>query len=263
MSERDDELDPRLARALEALSEERPDARFERALRARFVDPHASAAPPRAPRRRAVARRGPRPAPWIALASAAALVLVAALWWRGSRPAAPSWRVLSAEGTTTLDGRPLDAERLAAGGRLVSGDGATLRLVLGEELALAIGPASEIVLPAVPAGDGARAWLLEARAGHLAVATGAAFQGSRLAVQAPDARVEVVGTRFAVDVYDQGTCVCCSEGRVRVDSLREGTDQASVAAGGMAYAHTTGGLATGAVLPDHVEPLIALEQAFE
>ncbi|HVS18791.1 MAG TPA: FecR family protein [Planctomycetota bacterium] len=264
MSERDEFLDARLERALEALPEERPGADFERELCARFVG---TAARPRAPRRRAVRNvpaRARRTTTWIVLASAAGLALAMGLLWRAAQRApAAAWRVLAQEGSATFDERPLEATQLVSGGRLRTGPGGGLALVFGRHLALSLGPESELVLPAVESPDGPRNWLLEAAAGRVALATGPAFAGSRLALRAPDAQVEVLGTRFAVDVYEDGTCVCCSEGRVRVTSLREGGRDAAVSSGGMAYAHTAGGLATGAVQSDHLAPLLALEGAFE
>jgi ferric-dicitrate binding protein FerR (iron transport regulator) len=243
---RDDELDPALERALEALVEERPDARFARLQRARFVGAGAVHL-----RRRRV----------LAALAAAAGVAVALSLWRGTRaPDAPAWRVLAARGPVTLDGAALDAATLARGGRLRTGPAGELRLVLGRSLALLVGPDSELDLPALAAlGDD---WRIGARSGHLALRTGPDFAGSRLSVRAPDAEVAVLGTRFAVDVFPEGTCVCCGEGRVDVRSLRDGA-AAEVDPGGMAFAHAAGTITTGAVQPDHAPALAALEDAFE
>lgn len=242
----DDELDPALEQALEALREERPDPRFRRELRARFVGARQARTPRRA---------------WIAGALAAAAGLALALaWWRAGA-SAPAWSVVASQGDVTLDGRTLDAAELSAGGRLRTGPSARLQLVLGRRVALGLGPDSEIVLPAPEAADGA--WLLEARSGHLAVRTGPEFAGSQLTVRAPDADVAVVGTRFAVDVYGEGTCVCCGAGRVDVRSRREGAAQMRVEPGGMAFAHAAGGFSTGEVLPDHAPALAALDALFE
>ena len=263
MSERDEFLDARLERALEALPEERPGADFERELRARFVG---TAARPRAPRRRAV-RNVParaRRTTWIVLAIAAGLALALGLQWRvAQRAPVAAWRVLAQEGSATFDERPLEATRLVSGGRLRTGPGGGLTLVFGRHLALSLGPESELVLPAVESPHGPRNWLLEAADGHVALATGPDFAGSRLALNAPDAQVEVLGTRFAVDVYGDGTCVCCSEGLVRVRSLRANDPDADVPAGGMAYAYSAGGLTTGAVQSDHLALLQELQCAFE
>jgi len=253
VSARDDGLDPKLERVLGAHVDPRPDPRFERELRARFVG---GTAPRRAP-------QPTRRALWIPLAVAAGAALGLGLWWRGARSEPAPWRVLEAAAGATLDGAALSPAALAAGGRLRTGPAGGVRLVLGRHVALSLGADSELVLPAVDSLEGPQAWLLEAPAGHLAIATGPDFPGSRLAVRAPDAQVEVVGTRFAVDVYESGTCVCCSEGRVQVTSRREGAEGAGVPAGGMAYAHSAGGLSTGEVMPDHVAPLDALEGVFE
>ena len=243
---RDDELDPALERALESLVEERPDPRFARLQRARFVGAGAAHA-----RRRLVLA---------ALATAAGAAVALSLW-RGVRPGdAPAWRVLAARGEVTLDGAAVEPGALALGGRLRTGPAAELQIVLGRRVALLVGPDSELELPALAAvGD---AWRIEARTGHLAVRTGPEFAGSRLSVRAPDAEVAVLGTRFAVDVYPEGTCVCCGEGRVDVRSLRDGA-AAAVDRGGMAFAHAAGEFTTGAVQPDHAPALAALEDAFE
>lgn len=240
-------LDPALERALAALQDEQPDARFERALRARFLGASS-------------ARRRPRA--WVtALAAAAGLAL--ALWtWRAARgEGADAWRVLAVEGEVTLDGRALELADLESGGRLRSGPDGGLRLVLGKRLALALGPDSDIELPAQRASHAA--WRLRANAGHLALRTGPEFAGARLQVLAPDAEVEVLGTRFAVDLYEDGTCVCCSEGRVDVRSLRAEAARAQVPPGGMAYAHAQGGITTGEVQPEHSSALDALEDVFD
>lgn len=241
---RDDGPDPALERVLSALREEQPDPRFERELRARFVGARSSRRTRRA---------------WItALAAAAGLTLALSLW-RAARP--PAWRVLATQGEATLDGRDLSAADLARGGRLRTGPQGGLRLALGRRVALVVGPDSEIELPALAAT--ASEWLLRAHAGHLALRTGPQFAGERLRVLAPDAEVDVFGTRFAVDVYPDGTCVCCSEGEVDVRSRHADNSHAQVSPGGMAFAHTHGAITTGGVQPEHAPALDALEDAFD
>lgn len=241
------ELDPALERALAALAEERPDPRFERELRARFLGERA-------------ARRTRRA--WLtALAAAAGLTLALSLW-RGARgESASAWRVLAVQGRVTLDGRAVAVADLEAGGRLRTGPEGGLWIALGRRVALALGPESELDLPALPAP--AADWRLQAHAGHLALRTGPDFARARLLVRAPDAEVAVLGTRFAIDVDEDGTCVCCSEGRVDVRSLRDDAARAEVSPGGRAYAHAHGGITTGGLQPEHAPALEALENVFD
>jgi len=266
--ERDDELarDPALARALEALPPAPADPAFRARLRVAFLQgPEAQEPGPAAPR--------PRPQlallPLVALLAAAAIVLV---FFLSSPPAGAGWEVLaSSRGASILvDDRPYAVSppeelqlALARGGRVRTGEGTLLRLRLGERLALEIGPQSEVTLPHPDPVTEVPAPVLAALQGHLAVATGPAFRGSSLLVRAPEIEVEVVGTRFAVDVGPQGTCACCTEGVIEVRSLALPEQSGQVAAGGMAVAMPDGSLKFAPETdPSHVAGLAELAAEF-
>jgi len=69
--------------------------------------------------------------------------------------------------------------------------------------------------------------------------TGPAFHGARLAVETPEARVEVTGTTLAIICEPTGTCVCVLDGRVRVGT-RGGAGMADVSAGRRRYVFSDG-----------------------
>lgn len=268
-----DELrdDARLAEALEALEPLRPAPEFARRMRERFVAgdfdaPPADAAPPQA--------RGPRPLralPWV-LALAAAVVaafLLREAWTGAPRP---TWEVLgggppavvlvddvehSTDWETTL------GRALARGGRVRTPADAGLRLRLGERLALDVAPASEVLLPAARPDERDATWRVALQVGRLSVVTGPDFAGARLLVAAPDTEVEVVGTRFAVDVGPEGTCVCCEEGRLALRPRARAGEEHLVEAGQAGFVYPDGKLSPMPAVPEHLRDLPALRRAWE
>jgi len=259
--EHDDELarDPELARALEALPPVVADAAFEARLRARFLQggsgQDTQEAPPTPSRRRLVLL------PALALAAAAAVITVFLV---ATPDPAPAWEVLptSRGDVIHVDDRPYSLSRpdelrsaLARGAQVRTAAGTRLHLGLGSQFALEIGAQSEVRLPRPPRVE-VRPLTLSALYGHLSVVTGPEFAGNRLLVRAPEVEVEVVGTRFAVDVGEDGTCVCCTQGTVEVRSLVRPEQAGPVGADAMALGMPDGSLKFAPmIVPEHVEPL--------
>jgi ferric-dicitrate binding protein FerR (iron transport regulator) len=251
--------DPVLARALEALPAVQADAAFEARLRGRFLrgeDETAGSQPPAATSRRRLVLL-----PALALLAAAAVVVVFFL----ARPdEGPAWELMaSSRGEVVhVDDLPYPVARpealraaLARGGTVRTDEETHLRLRLGETLALEIGAQSEVRLPRPPRA-GSPPPLFSTLRGHLSIATGPGLAGRRLLVRAPELEVEVVGTRFAVDVSDKGTCVCCTEGTVEVRSLALSDQLGQVQGGAMAFGLPDGNLMFAEmVIDEHVEPL--------
>lgn len=185
-------------------------------------------APPETAARRVLIGPWPlRPAVWASLAAAAALAFVVGLANRG-----PAWEVTAAsgEGVVRVDGQAVPAQaaevigRLAArGGRLQLPEGVTLDLVAPGHMAVRLAAGSDVRLSASPNRWLGRRSEILIEAGDVFVSTGPAFRGAQLAVSTAEARVEVLGTSFAVMRFEQGTCVCVMEGRVRVGSTFDHT----------------------------------------
>ena len=98
--------------------------------------------------------------------------------------------------------------------------------------------------------------------GQLLFATGPDYQSQDgLMVTTAEAEVRPLGTLFAIDLYEEGTCVCCEEGEVLLRSLLTGEDQL-VARHGLGFVDSDDGeLHSTDILHDHQEPLVSLEEA--
>lgn len=83
---------------------------------------------------------------------------------------------------------------------------------LGASVICEMAPDSEVEFGALAPSD--RPLLLVARKGTLRVRTGEEFQGSTMNVRTPEFELVVTGTSFAIDIDEEGTCVCCLQGRV-------------------------------------------------
>lgn len=155
--------------------------------------------------------------PFVVLAAAAAVV---AMFFAVGESVQP-WRVIDARGngSVVVDGIEIDPddaarfERALGSARSIDTRGRDLRIVRGEEVVLDLASGTRLAQMRFPA---AGPYSLFADAGSLRVATGASFGGRSLRVQTRDLDLDVVGTVFAVDVEDGGSCVCCLEGRVAV-----------------------------------------------
>jgi len=257
MSEHDDIDDPalpplsaeeeaRVRAALAALTPADPAAReaFRTALRARFVDgsitapveaPATSVRPPVAARRPRVLR------PWTAALAAAALLAVAVFaWLPGPAPKrAPAWTLVTISADSTAGAAPivqvderavaftaLPGTPLAPGARVALPPGVAVELRLGDVLALATAPGTAFTLPSD--GPARRASIAH---GEVRYVTGPAFAGTRLAVDSPQAHVEVTGTAFVVIAAPAMTCVCVGEGTVHVRAAGDSAAAHDIAAG--------------------------------
>jgi ferric-dicitrate binding protein FerR (iron transport regulator) len=223
----------RTRQALRSLERPEADPTFRERLRREFIAGTLAPGPRRAeaagsvvalPRRR---WRGWQIAAACGAAAAAVIALV-------TLNRAPGWELMSAtgEGIVIVDRIPVPlghAEDLSRRLR----PGATLRLAAGSEvvvalpgqLAIQITPATTVTLPGAPGrwfGRHARGAL---EAGEVRITTGPGFRGARLALETPEAFVELTGTTLAVIREPEGTCVCVYEGKVAVGAKDESPEE--------------------------------------
>lgn len=165
---------------------------------------------------------------WAALpaAAAAALLVVSALD-RG-----PSWELVASSGTgqAIVDGVPVPMasadglrRRLHHGVRLQVPSDGEVEIALPGQIALQVAGGTDVTLPAAAGRWFGRSTHAMVAHGELRITTGAGFHGARLAVETPEAKVEVTGTTLAVICEPTGTCVCVLDGRVRVAGQGEGS----------------------------------------
>jgi ferric-dicitrate binding protein FerR (iron transport regulator) len=217
-------FDAEVERALLALPRPAARAPFRAGLRRRFleVDPDlrvgepAPPPPPASPhevwRRRALK---------VGAIAAAALVLLVLF---ELRPRGPRWSVIEASpgAIVRVDGTPRRADDAAAleealvGAEAIESEAGTLRLRLGDLYLLELGPGTALRLSTLDRAARAEPLAIRAERGSVRVRTGPAFAGSRMRVSAPNLDLRVVGTTFAVDRLEHGTCVCCFEGTVEL-----------------------------------------------
>lgn len=205
-----------------SLAPPRADAGYRARLEREFVSGALAEAPakPR-PARRII------PLFWVAVPAAAA---AGALIVFVSLNSGPSWEVLSGrgEGIVRIDGvavainRAAELERrLKPGARLQTPPGGEIEIMLPGQVALQIAPGTDVTLPPSAGrwfGRNARA---RVAGGEVRITTGARFHGARLAVETPEATVQVTGTTLAVICEPTGTCVCVLEGHVMVAARSE------------------------------------------
>jgi len=98
--------------------------------------------------------------------------------------------------------------------------------------------------------------VLALREGTARVVTGPEFSGHELWIETQDARIQVTGTQFAVEMRPEGTCVCCREGTVRVHP-RQGEGPAVEIVPGSQHLilRADGTIEREQVLPRHRKPL--------
>ena len=239
----DDELDPVLEGLLDSAAPAPARAAFRARLQEQFVTGRidatdTEAAPPQRRWR----------APWIVgLALAAALLVAVRVAWPtgGSR-------------LELLDGSqlPLAAASFESGQEFET-RADTLRVRIDERVVVEFGPQTRARVVQLPDADTAGQYVFEVASGALRVATGPGFAPNRLRVTAPDAEIEIVGTRFGVDVFqDLGTCVCCTQGTIAVRP--HDAQPHPVPAGGMAWCPSDDEPMYGDAKPDHAAPVEAL-----
>lgn len=223
------------AKARDAVRElERPAAGA--AFRARLRQEFVSGAFPVAAARARIVPLHRRPAVrWggVALAAAAAFVVVSLL------NQAPAWRVnaVSGDGIVIIDGVPVptahgaDLERRLKPGAFVQlPAGVEIEIASHGQFAVQFSPGTDASIPTAPGRWFGRRGSGEIRTGELRVTTGPAFRGALLAIETPEAKIEVTGTTFAVICEPAGTCLCVMEGRVRMGA-RGATGMAEVTEG--------------------------------
>ncbi len=214
-------------RALAAVPRWAPRAEFLRDLEVRFTSvaslravdaPAAGFVPARASVRPS---SRPRFSGW-AIAAGIAAVAASALAIFGSRTSDTlRWTPVAGHlplSAVTVDGRSVSPAEF--GSAVASGTGShtivtgtdPVWLQLGERVVCELAPGSEIELG--PLSHDASSLVIAARKGTLRVCTGEEFVGSTLDVKTPDFELAITGTSFAVDIDEEGTCVCCLEGRV-------------------------------------------------
>jgi len=168
--------------------------------------------------RRAVAGSAWR---WAAFpAAAAALFLIVGLINRG-----PGWRISASRGAgiAVIDGRPVPmnhtedlARWIRPGARIRVPEASELELVSPRQIAMELTPGTDATVPQTPGRWYGRRVSAEVLAGEVRLMTGPRFDGARLSITTPAARVEVTGTTLAVICDPEGTCVCVLEGKVGV-----------------------------------------------
>jgi hypothetical protein len=137
----------------------------------------------------------------------------------------PRWQLVSSRGAgeVVVDGVPVSISdmnglerRLKHGARLRLPNEGQIELAIPGQVALQVAPGTDDTRPAAAGrwfGRGTRASVAH---GEVRITTGKAFYGARLAVETPEAMVQVTGTTLAVICEPTGTCVCVLEGSVRV-----------------------------------------------
>jgi ferric-dicitrate binding protein FerR (iron transport regulator) len=209
----------RASAAVRALSTPPADAAF----RARLAREFASGAIARAGAREAL--RPVAPAwravlGWAIPVAAAAALLVVGVLNRG-----PRWELVSSRGAgdVVVDGVPVPiasmndlARRLRRGVRLKLPSEGQIEIAIPGQIAMQVAPGTDVTLPASAGRWFGRSTRASVANGEVRITTGAGFHGARLAVETPEAMVQVTGTTLAVICEPTGTCVCVLEGSVRV-----------------------------------------------
>lgn len=205
--------------AVRALSRPVPRASFRARLRDEFTRGTLESAAPAVVlpipwHRRATTR-------WGATAFAAAAAFLVVVF--ANR--APEWTVESVRGSgiVVVDGTPVPtahgedlARRMKPGAFVQLPPEVELELVSHGTLAVQLTGGTHASVPSLPGRWFSRRAAAEVREGEIRVTTGSAFHGAALAIDTPEARVQVTGTTFAVICEPAGTCVCVMEGKLMV-----------------------------------------------
>ena len=217
---------------------------------------------------------------WAPLAVAAALLLVflgPKFWGDQAPPSIPSVLAWSLPDSVedlvwSIDGQrvkpsssPAEIEQLLNTAKTIAADdGGALRLTYGRLFQIEVAGGSELDLSRfnqTASNTNFRLGMVGDTGGFY-FQTGPDFKtnGCELTFRTPEADISVVGTVFAVDRYVsgmgmmEGTCVCCSEGNVRVKATHE---RNSVTTAGNSCFVSPGDtkLMAGEVVHDHQAPM--------
>jgi hypothetical protein len=181
-------------------------------------------------------KRGISPWIWVTIA----LPLAAIVLYAGARVLrhATAWRFADLRGEAGLSWNGVSygaadsnalAPALAQGGAFVMGDGTELEFLHPGDLAVGLAGGSAGTITAPPRRLGERAVRIRLERGEARISTGVRFRGTRMAVETPEAELDVGGTTLAVTVAPEGTAVAVLAGAVR---LRERGGGRGAAGGG-------------------------------
>lgn len=179
-----------------------------------------------------------------ALVVAAALVITFVL--RPPVPVSDGWQLRPIASAPASDQFQVDGVAYVPGQDLAQADLITagseaLRLQFCNQLVVDLEPGSSLDISGTR-GTGDIVLAMAGERGGYRVATLASFDSTqrRLLFQTPDAEVEVRGTVFGIDRYQDdkpggsGTCICCCKGEVQVRA-RDGAAKSAVSEGQSSY----------------------------
>ena len=258
-----DEPTPEMARLLDQLEGASARPEFAAQLKRQFVEGSFGAGLPASASPAHEGLRRPSWGPIAAgmLAAAAAIVLL----WMNFSTDSISFEVLDAVAGAEIriDGAAYDlgdgprVSRALRGSREIRTLEQPLFLRVADLMTLELGPESRFEI--LELSGGTQAIRFATDAGSLAIATGPGFEGSRLSIKTPDGDIAVLGTALAVHVFEDSTCICCTDGEVRVSSAlgeaagaRIPRDESNVFCDGKS-------VRSGPVMDDHVTAMERLQ----
>lgn len=155
---------------------------------------------------------------FLPIAAAAAILFIAFL------PSDPRWKIdFEGPGTVRLNGVAYgasDAQRLGAMlGRagVLATDETALKLRLENGLVIRVRPGTEVLVGEL---DGDSPYYFSMEKGEIYISTRDDYTGNSIRVSSDLGDVDVVGTSLGVMCYEEGFCVCVSEGLVKARSAR-------------------------------------------
>jgi len=164
----------------------------------------------------------------------------------------------------TIDGVPIQSgdrarvERALVEARDIR-TASNLRVRLGDWYALELAPGSHLSLSPIEQRSRLEPLFMQIDSGTLRVRTGPAFRGDVMRIDTDDVSVSVTGTTLGIDIVDDGTCVCCLNGSVKVTPARSKTSD-TLTGEGTYHAYRAGGAPKkAAIVEKHAEPLRALD----
>ena len=236
-------------------------ARFKDDLRRRFLVPETAFADPRDAerRRRTLLRVG-------GLLAAAVILMIG---YVVIEPPAPRWKVvdLGAGAVVKADGEVLEnrepdalARRLQRAREIEVQNGDLVVQI--DDLALFdLGPGTRATFAGFDRSRAGNPFEVRAAAGRLRGRTGPGFRGHTMLVATDVMDVTVVGTAFAIDYEEQGTCICCLHGEVQVAAKALGAGPMPVPPQRMCLVFRDArGPVWGGSPGKHADPLRALEE---